>query len=57
MGLVLIVVFIIQLQNSILKVNFDEFYPVSIRSVGFGAGGVVGSFAAAISQLLFTDVK
>ena len=57
MGLVLIVAFLIQLQFNILTVNIDEFYPVSIRSVGFAVGGAIGSLGAGVSQLLFTDVK
>ena len=56
MGLVLIAVFLIQLQYSILAINVDEFYPVSIRSVAFGVAGIIGSFGSSVSQLLFTDM-
>ena len=56
MGLVLIVAFLIQLQFSILTVNIDEFYPVSIRSVAFSVSGFIGCFGSSVSQLLFTDI-
>ena len=56
MGLVLIVAFLIQLQFNILMLIIDEFYPVSIRSVGFAVGGFFGSVGVIGSQLLFTDM-
>ena len=56
MGLVLITAFLIQIQFGIFMLNIDEFYPVSIRSVGFVAGGIMGGFGTSVSQLLFTDM-
>ena len=47
---------LIQLQFNILMVNVDEFYPVSIRSVGFAVGGFFRNIAVIDSQLLFTDM-
>ena len=55
MTLVVIVRFMISFEFSMYFISQAEFYPVSVRSVGIGAGGILGALCAGLSQVLMIN--
>ena len=55
MALVMIVRFMISFEFSMYFISQAEFYPVSVRSVGIGTGGILGALCAGLSQVLMIN--